>query len=74
MLLSSFSKINLSNYTLQNTIIVSNSLDPDLDPNCLQRLSADEKVNASKERAKRGICNYQNHTCWPIFLWAELAK
>ena len=40
---------------------VSNGLDPDqeryfvgphLDPNCLQRLSADDKVAASKERVK----------------------
>ena len=42
-----------------NTIRVSNSLDPDQDrysvrtelgPNCLQRLSANEKVAACKER------------------------
>ena len=42
-----------------NTIRVSNGLDPyqdvhsdgpDLGPNCLQRLSADDKVAASKER------------------------
>ena len=26
------------------------SVSPDLDPNCLQRLSADEKVATSKER------------------------
>ena len=45
-------KIFSSNYSFRNTIRVSNSLDPDhdlpsvrpdLDPNCLQRLSADNK-------------------------------
>ena len=28
------------------------SVSPDMDPNCLQRLSADNKVFASKERVK----------------------
>ena len=46
----------------RNTIRVSNGLDPDqdrrfvgpdLDPYCLQRLSADDKVAASKERAMK---------------------
>ena len=46
-----FFKFNFSKSSLQNTIRVSNTLDPvqarqnvgpELDPNCLQRLSADE--------------------------------
>ena len=43
-----------------------NSVGPDLGPNCLQRLSADTKVAASKERSKvlnepryeHGLCTY----------------
>ena len=44
-----------------NTIRVSNSLDsdqdqpfvvPDLGPNCLQRLSADDKIATCRERVK----------------------
>ena len=47
-----FSKLTFSKNSFRNTIIVSHGLDPDqdrcsvgpdLDPNCLQRLSADEK-------------------------------
>ena len=54
-----FQKFSEKNF--RNTIRVSNSLDPDQDqhsvgpdlgPNCLQRLSADDKVAASKERIK----------------------
>ena len=46
-----FSKLKFSNNSFRNTIRVSNSLDPDqarhfvgpdLGPNCLQRLSADD--------------------------------
>ena len=55
LLLSSahfFSKLTFSKYSFRNTIRVSNcldsdkdrhSVDPDLDSNCLQRLSADNK-------------------------------
>ena len=54
LLLSStdFSKLTFSKNSFRNTIRVSNSLDPgqdeiyggpDLGPNCLQRLSADDK-------------------------------
>ena len=54
-----FSKKNFLQNYFRNTVQVSNSLDPnqdrqnvgpDLGPNCLQRLSADDKVTASKER------------------------
>ena len=47
-----FSKSTFSKNSFRNTITVSNSLDPDQDrrsvgpdlgPNCLQRLSADDK-------------------------------
>ena len=43
--------------SVRNTIRMSNSLDPDsvgpdLGPNCLQRLSADTEVAASKKRVK----------------------
>ena len=56
-----FSKLHFSKSSFSNAIRVSNGLDPDQDrrfvspdlgPNCLQRLSADAKVAASKERAK----------------------
>ena len=36
-----FSKFTLSKNNCRNTIKVSNSVGPDLDPNCLQKLSAD---------------------------------
>ena len=39
------------------------SVGPDLDPNCLQRLSADDKFAASKERVKSNSQVY-NHTLW----------
>ena len=55
-----FSKLTVSKNSFTNTIRVSNGLDPsqarnyvrpDLGPNCLQRLSADEKkVAAGKHR------------------------
>ena len=53
-----FKKIIVSNYSFRNTIRVSNSLEPDqarhfvgpdLGPNCLQRLSADD---TSRQRVK----------------------
>ena len=55
-----FSKFTFSKkiYIFRNFIIVSNSLDPDqdrhfvgpdLDPNCLQRLSADNKSFVAKK-------------------------
>ena len=52
-----FSKFTFSKNSFRNTIIVSNNLDPDQDrrsvgpdlgPNCLQSLSADDK-NCSKQ-------------------------
>ena len=39
--LSSAMKISFLKNYFRNTIGVSNSVDPDLGPNCLQRLSAD---------------------------------
>ena len=64
LLLSSadFLKINFFKNSFTNSIRVSNNLDPDQDrqvvgpdlgPNCLQRLSADDKVAADKGRVKR---------------------
>ena len=59
-----FFKITFSKTSFKNTIRVSNGLDPDQDrrfvgpdlgTNCLQRLSADKKVAASKERVKISI-------------------
>ena len=53
---------NLSKYSFRNTIRVSNRFDPDqvqpfvgpdLGPNCLQRLSADD---TSRQRVKGGFC------------------
>ena len=56
-----FFKINFSKNYFRNTIRVPNGLDLDLDrrfvgsdlgPNCLQRISADDKSRASKEEFK----------------------
>ena len=53
-----FSKLTFSINSFRNTIRVSNSLDPDQDrqnvgpdlgPNCLQRLSADDNVAATSK-------------------------
>ena len=53
-----FSKLTFVKKSSINTIRVSNSLDPDQDrhfvgpdlvPNCLQRLSADDKIHFSNE-------------------------
>ena len=55
-----FSKLTFSKNSFRNTISVSNSLDPDqarhsvgpdLDPNCLQRLSADNKSRGSEDKS-----------------------
>ena len=60
LLIIFFSKATLSKNSFRNTIRVSNSLDPgqarlfvgpDLDPNCLQRLSADGK-ELNQEKTK----------------------
>ena len=57
-----FWKVTFSKKPFKSTIRASNSLDPDqaryfvdpdLDPNCLQRLSADDKVATSGERVKK---------------------
>ena len=71
-----FSNINFLKNYFRNTIRVSNSLDPDqarrfvgpdLGPNCLQRLSAED---ASRQRVKALILdgttsqNPQNHWSW----------
>ena len=56
--------LTFSKNSSRNTISVPNGLDtdqdrqnvgPDLGQNCLVRLSADEKVTASKERVKRVV-------------------
>ena len=53
------SKLTFIKYPFKNAFKVSNNLDPDqerrpvvpnLDPNCLQRLSALDKIAADKER------------------------
>ena len=44
-----FSKSTFSKNSLRNTIRETNSLDPDLGSNCLQRLSADD---TSRQRVK----------------------
>ena len=41
--LLTFFKLNFSQYSFGNNISVSNSLDPDLGPNCLQRLLTEDK-------------------------------
>ena len=54
--LLTFFKINFfSKYSFKNAFSVSHSSDPDLDPNCLQRLSAD---NTSMQRAKATNMHY----------------
>ena len=59
--LLNFSKSTFSKNALRNTIRESNSLDPDqdqhsvdhdLEPNCLQKLSAEDKVVSSTVRVK----------------------
>ena len=66
-----FSKSTFSKNSFRNTIKVSNSLDsdparqyvgPDLDPNCLQRLSAD---NTRGQRIERHIFLYQPRASSP---------
>ena len=66
-LLSIFSKLTFSLNSFKNTIRVSNGLEPDqdgcsvgpdLDPNCLQRLSADNKVATSMEKVKYLLVNH----------------
>ena len=56
-----FFKINFFKNSFANTIRVSSSLDPDqdrhivspdLDPNCLQKFSTDDKSHPSTERVK----------------------
>ena len=68
-----FFKINFFEKNLSGTLSsrVSNSLDPDLDPNCLQRLSTDDKVTAGKLRFK-SMCTLDKDQglyifhCFPI--------
>ena len=59
--LLSFSKSTFSKNSFRNTLTVSNGLDPDqdqhsvehdLEPNCLQKLSAEDKVASSMVRVK----------------------
>ena len=69
-----FSKSSFSKNSFTNTKRVSNSLDPDqarrfvgpdLGPNCLQRLSADDTsrqtVQLIGENGLLGICELSNH-------------
>ena len=62
-----FSKLTFSKNSFSNTISVSNLLDPDQDrhcvgpdlgPNCLQRLSADEKSPLARKVLKEAFCAY----------------
>ena len=79
LLLSSaglFSKLPLSKYSFRNTIRVSNGFDPDQDcrsvgpdlgPNCLQKISADDKsrrfnVVTDNENIKHLTCKINNHS------------
>ena len=62
-----FSTSTFSKNSFRNTIRVSNGLDPDQDqpdlgPNCLQKLSADDtKVTTTRKRIKR--CNINDTVC-----------
>ena len=71
-----FSKLNFSKNSFRNTTRVSNCLDPyqdqqnvgpDLGPNCLQRLSADDK-NLPLERKVVQINKKKLHKIEMIFL------
>ena len=48
-LLIFFIQINSSKFSFRNTIRMPNTLKPDLGPNCLQKLSADDTI---KQRVK----------------------
>ena len=41
-------------HSFRNTIRVSNHLDPDLGPNCLQRFSEDDKSHSLQEMSSNG--------------------
>ena len=69
-----FSKLTISKNSFRNTIRVSNGLDPDQDrhfvgpdlgPNCLQRLSADEKKSFKKTiRVSNSWIQMKPAFCW----------
>ena len=72
--LLTFFKINFFKIKFRNTIRVSNALDsdqdrhsvgPDLSPNCLQRLTAEQmtKTAASKERVDLFVCIISQPCC-----------
>ena len=48
-----FSKLTFSKSSFRNTIRLSNALDRDLGPNCLQRLSADDKFHGWQANSYR---------------------
>ena len=71
-LLTFFFKINFFQKKISNTTRVSTDLDPDQDqhsvgpdlgPNCLQKLSANDKVTASKERLNIDQVTQIQHLC-----------
>ena len=56
-----FQHYTFSKYSVRNkSIIVSNSLDPDLGPKCLQRSSADDKLAASRQRVVEMMLVYSD--------------
>ena len=74
-----FFKLTFTKKSFRNTIRVSNNLDPDqarhftgpdLGPNCLQRLSADDKVATSGDRVN--IASDRRRYPENIFLIASL--
>ena len=58
-----FSKsfFSYSIHSFRNTFKVSNNLDPDLDPNCLQRLSEDDKRRQGKSVEKEKLSYLSMH-------------
>ena len=62
--LLTFFKNDLLKKYLSETLSECQTVRPDLGPNCLQRLSADKKVSASKERVKY----QQDFTIFPILM------
>ena len=75
-----FTKLAFSKKKFRNTIRASNSLDPDQDrhyvgpglgPNCLQRLSADDKKRKEfiTRTVNKGICTYKLFISYELLIY-----
>ena len=73
-----FLTLLFSKYSFRNIIRVSNSLDPvqaqysvgpDLHPNCLQRLSADDKISRWQGKCLGLVVQYASSVSFETRLW-----